>query len=105
MDCYRQTIIQRDLFVPSFPLEKSLCILNLTVPSSFASLVVVFVAVSCIAMTQSNSLGGVSGGCTHCSSASNPHCLMSDSNPAPEYYIFYITGVVATGIGIERFTA
>lgn len=34
-----------------------------------------------------------------------PHCLMSDSNPAPEYYIFYITGDAATGIGIERFTA
>lgn len=33
------------------------------------------------------------------------HCLMSDSNPAPEYYIFYITGVDAAGIGIERFTA
>ena len=34
-----------------------------------------------------------------------PHCLMSDSNPAPEYYIFYTTGGGATGIGIERFTA
>ena len=105
MDCYRQTIIHRDLFVPSFPLEKSLCILNLTVPSSFASGVVVLDVVSCIATTHSSSVGGVSGGYTHCSSANNPHCLMSDSNPAPECYIFYITSVGATGIDIERFTA
>ena len=39
------------------------------------------------------------------SSVIAPHCLMSDSNPAPEYYIFYITGVDAAGIGIERLTA
>jgi hypothetical protein len=61
--------MHRALFVPSFPLEKSLCILNLTVPSSFANLVVVFVVVSCIATAHSNSVGGVSGGYTHCSSA------------------------------------
>ena len=80
MDCYRQTIMHRALFVPSFPLEKSLCILNLTVPSSFANLVVVFVVVSCIATAHSNSVGGVSGGYTHCSSANNPHCLMPYRN-------------------------
>lgn len=34
-----------------------------------------------------------------------PHCLKADCNPAPVYYIFYITGGDATGIGIERFTA
>lgn len=74
-------MMHRALFVPSFPLEKSLCILNLTVPSSFAKGVVVFDDVSCIATTQSNSFGGVSGGYTHCSSANNPHCLFPDGDP------------------------
>lgn len=35
----------------------------------------------------------------------NPHCLMSNSNPSPVYFFFYIPGDDATGIGIERFTA
>lgn len=72
--------MQRDLLVPSFPLENSLCILNLTVPSSFASGVVVLDVVSCIATTHSNSVGGVSGGYTHCSSAYNPHCLYTKND-------------------------
>ena len=83
-------MMHRDLFVPSFPLENSLCILNLTVPSSFASGVVVLDVVSCIATTHSNAVGGVSGGYTHCSSANNPHCLFPDSNPLAKYYTFYI---------------
>ena len=73
--------MQRDLLVPSFPLKNSLCILNLTVPSSFASGVVVLDVVSCIATTHSNSLGGVSGGYTHCPSDSNPHCLFPNGDP------------------------
>lgn len=73
-------MIHRDLLVPSFPLENSLCILNLTVPNSFAKGVVVFDVVSWIATTHSSSVGGVSGGYTHCSSANNPHCLLSDYN-------------------------
>ena len=91
MDCYRQTIMHRALFVPSFPLEKSLCILNLTVPSSFANLVVVFVVVSCIATAHSNSVGGVSGGYTHCSSANNPHCLLEDPKPSDIHGIVSIS--------------